>query len=467
MDIESQVMGRYFDRTSESERQYTESMRWLPGGDTRTINHYSPYPLVLERGSGCFIKDIDGNQYLDFLNNYSALIHGHAHPAVSSAIARQAERGTALGAPSAVQAGHARLISERVRSVSQVRYCNSGTEATLFAIRAARAFTGKDLIVKVDGGYHGTHDVVEVNMFVSPHGQAPVGLPDSFPPVHAPAGVPVGTADQVLVVPFNDAAAVRYLFERYEGRIAALIVEPMLAAGGGIRPHDGYLLALRELASAHGVLLIFDEVATFRLGPLQNETGVEPDLTALGKIIGGGLPIGAFGGRQDIMMQFDPSREDPLYHSGTFCGNDITLAAGIAALEHYDEQEMRRLNSLGELLLESITAAAAGEGIKGAATGIGSYGHFHWGEGTVRDARDVYARTRNLGALPTLFHLEMLNRGVFMSRRSLLCLSTPMTREHVDSFLHAFTGTLRTLRPYIAAAHPNLLVPARAAHLVQ
>ncbi|MFE0654321.1 aminotransferase class III-fold pyridoxal phosphate-dependent enzyme [Streptomyces sp. NPDC059534] len=271
-----------------------------------------------------------------------------------------------------------------------------------------------------------------------------------------PHGVPAQTASQVLVIPFNDAAATAYVLERYQHEIAALIVEPMLAAGGGIAPHDGYLHTLRELTREHGVLLIFDEVATFRLGPLQNTLGIEPDLTALGKIIGGGLPIGAFGGRQEIMMQFDPGSDNPLYHSGTFCGNDVTLAAGVAALEHYGDQEVSRLNGLGELLLKSMTAAARDEGVK--AAGMGFYGHFHWGEGPLRNAADVHSRSKNLGMLPALFHLEMLNQGVFMSRRSLFCFSTPMSIQHVDAFLEAFSGTLRMLRPYIAKTHPNLLL---------
>ncbi|MFC8277261.1 aspartate aminotransferase family protein [Streptomyces sp. NPDC057271] len=458
MGIESDIFDEYLQRTTRSQQQYQEAARWLPGGDTRTINHYSPYPVVLDRGDGCLIHDVDGNSYIDFLNNYSALIHGHAHPGVTAALERQSRRGLVMGAPSPVQAEHARMLCERVPSLSKVRYCNSGTEATLFAIRAARAFTGRNVVVKVDGGYHGTHDVVEVNMFSDLPGQPQQRLPEGFPPLRIPHGVPADTESHVLVVPFNDLDAVRYVLACFHDEIAAVIVEPMLAAGGGIAPQEGYLAGLRQLTEQHGTLLIFDEVATFRLGPMQERLGIQPDLTALGKIIGGGLPIGAFGGREDIMSLFDPTRDAPLYHSGTFCGSDAALAAGMAAMDYYGPRERDRLNGLGDTLLARLTEVTREEGIRGSAAGIGSYGHFHWGEGPLRNAADCAARAKGLGDLPALFHISMLNRGIFLSRRSLFCLSTPMSHLEVDAFTEAFCEVLRLLRPYIARQLPHLLL---------
>ncbi len=462
MDRSDSIEAEYRARTSRSAQIYERARRWLPGGDTRTINHYSPYPVVLESGSGCHVVDVDGNRYLDLLNNYSALIHGHAHPAVVAAVERRARLGTVLGGPSLVQQNHARMLCERVPSIDKVRYTNSGTEATLFALRAARAFTGRSAVVKVDGGYHGTHDLAQVNLFAGAAGVPQPALPTGFPHVNLSHGVPEAILDTVFVVPYNDLGAAEYVVRQHADRVAAVIVEPMLAAGGGIRGDLHYLSGLRELTEHHGVLLVFDEVATFRCGPLQSVLGIRPDLTALGKIIGGGFPIGAFGGREDIMEMFDPSTNDPIYHSGTFCGNDVSLAAGLAAMDHYQADAVRRLNAMGEDLLTRLSDAARDTGIKGTATGYGSYGHFHWGEGPLRNAGDVQRRHHDLGKLPELFHLDLLNQGVFISRRSLFCLSTPMTARDIDIFVDAFANTLRRLRPYIECELPHLLITSDA-----
>jgi len=450
------IIEEYRARTPESERLYREWARWLPGGDTRTSSYYTPYPVVMAGGSGCQLVDVDDNRYLDFFNNSLSLIHGHAHPAIVAALAEQASRGTALGAPSPIQAEHAEIICRRVPSIEKIRYCNSGTEATLFASRAARAFTGKEVIVKIDGGYHGTHDLAEINMFPGSDGRPADRLPIGYPRLRVPPGVPAGTLDSVIVVPFNDTESMAYVLERFHGDIAAVLMEPALYSGGAIAPLRDYLHEVRQLCTRRGVLLIFDEVATFRLGPMQVATGIEPDLTALGKIIGGGLPIGAFGGRDEIMMQFDPAGARPLFHAGTFAANEATMAAGVAALNHFGPKEVTRLNSLGESLLAGLQEAANRAAVKMTVSGLGSFGTIHWGDGPLNTAEDSHRHAQGVGDLPTLLHLELLNRGIYLSRRGTFCLSTPMTEEHVTQFLNEFSATLEKLSTYVSRNMPEL-----------
>ncbi|MEV6983650.1 aspartate aminotransferase family protein [Sphaerisporangium sp. NPDC051017] len=459
------IIDTYRARTPRSRQLLEQAKGYLPGGDTRTINHFTPHPTFMASGRGCILTDEDGNEYLDLVNNMSAIVHGHAHPALVDAAAKQFARGTALGAPGEVEAQHAQHLCSRIPALEKVRYCNSGTEATMLAIRTARAFTGRDAIVKIVGGYHGMHNDVQVNMFTSmtgPH-HAQEGLPDTFPKATLARGVPHSTLRDVFLLPYNDLEAAEYLFERHGRRIAAIIVEPMLGAAGCIPATAAYLRGLRRLTAEQGALLIFDECATFRVGPLQLSYGVSPDLMSLSKIIGGGLPLGAFGGRDDIMAQFDPTRPDPLYHASAFGGNGLSLTVGLAALETYGPDEVARLNATGEALKTELTDAARAAGLKLDITGIGSLIHLHWGEGPIANANDARDRWTSVADLPELLHLALLNRGVFVSRRGVLCLSLPMTREDLRYFVTAWREALTELKPYIARELPHLLRDTAAA----
>ncbi|MCO6009886.1 aspartate aminotransferase family protein [Actinoallomurus purpureus] len=464
-DAARHVLDRYVSRTPTSSKLHEEAKKWLPGGDTRTINHFSPYPVFMSHGAGCVLTDVDGNEYLDFCNNMSAIVHGHAHPVLVQAAAEQISLGTALGTVAEVQVRHAEAVCRRVPSVESVRYCNSGTEATMMALRAARAFTGRDVIVKIDGGYHGLHDDAEINMFtgMTEPRYPQAGLPESFPLAQPARGVPVGRTRDVLLLPYNDLAAAEELLDRRGQDIAALIVEPMMGAAGCIPGDVDYLRGLRRLTADRGVLLIFDECATFRMGPLQARYGITPDLTSLSKIIGGGLPLGAFGGRADIMAQFDPTRPNPVYHAGAFAGNNLSLAVGLAALDTYGADEVTRLNAMGERLIRDIPVAAREAGVMMQVTGVGSLANLHWGDGPIRSPQDVAARAAGLGDLPELLHLELMNRGVYVSRRGLFALSTPMTDEHLDTFVTAVRDALTQLRPHVAEQAPHLLHEAPAA----
>ena len=450
--ISQRILDTYKEKTPGSMAHQQIAGRYMPGGDTRSATYFSPYPVYMEKGRGCRLYDADGNEYLDMLGNYTSLIHGHAQPAIVEAIREQAVNGTVFGAAGAVQYRHAEHLCSRIPGMDMIRYCNSGTEATLFVIRAARAFTGRDGIIKIDGGYHGGHDLAEVSIFADIESDGP-------PSASIHAGIPASVLQDVLVVPFNDLTAAAAALQTDAGRIAAIIVEPVLGAGGVIPPQQGYLAGLRELADRFKVLLIFDEVITFRLstGGMQELTGVMPDLTSLGKIIGGGLPAGAFGGRADIMALFDPAHPQAITHSGTFNAANMVMSAGLSALNALDQPAIDRINSLGEQLKSGFQNAFKEAGIRGQVTGIGSLNQVHWCGDPPQNARDAGRAMADAGQLPGLLHLELINRGIYSAKRGMFIISTPMSEVEIEKTVAAFAGALDMLKPYIAARHPQLV----------
>ena len=450
---ERSILDRYHQKAQGSLLRHLKAKNNFPGGDTRSATYFNPFPLYMEKGKGSRLTDCDGNVYLDLLNNYSSLIHGHAQGDVLLQAQQQLKRGSVFGAPSEERIWHASHLSQRIPSLEWLRYCNSGTEATMFALRTARAFTGRDKIIKVDGGYHGTHDFVEVSVHAA------------FEKAEVTAsrlnsrGVPACVLQNVLVAPFNNLAAMASVMAENEGQIAAIIVEPMLGAGGVVPAADNYLRGLRELADKYGALLIFDEVITFRLssGGMQETENVKPDLTALGKIIGGGFAVGAFGGRREIMEVFNPENSDSISHSGTFNGNHVTMAAGLVTLELYDSAAVTLLNKMGERMRNGFSGAFTSNGIKAQVTGIGSVIGVHWTDEIIVNGGDVVRGAKKSGNLSLLLHLELLNQGIFSSSRGMYILSTPMAEEDVDSAVDTFERTLKQLIPCVAKKAPHLL----------
>lgn len=450
--VKQEVLKRYFERTVKTREHLETAKKYLPGGDTRAAGYYGPYPVFMEKGKGCRVTDCDGNEYIDLVNNFTSLIHGHAHPRLIEAARAQSEKGTAFAAPSIIQYQHARHLCDRIPSLDLVRYCNSGTEATLFAMRAARAFTGKDGFVKMDGGYHGVHDFVEANTIAD-------FMATGLPSVRLERGVPRRVAEDLYVTPFNDLEATESILREHHERIAGIIMEPMLGSGGLIQPQTGYLRGMRELADRYGVLLVFDEIITFRLsrGGLQEIEGVRPDLTALGKLIGGGYPVGAFGGRGEIMARFDPNHPESVAHSGTFGGNNNTLAAGLVAMEMYDQQEVDRVNRLGDRLRSGFQSAMDRVGIRGRAGGYGSLVGTIWTGRELRNAKDVVLGFLESGDLSAVLHWEMLNRGVFFASRGMWVISTPMDEAVIDRVIAEFEAALDLIKPYAAEIEPELV----------
>ncbi len=385
-----------------------------------------PYPLFVADGDGCWLTDADGRRYLDTLYNFTSLLHGHAFPPLVEAIAAQARRGTVHGTANALQVELAEVLCRRVPSVERLRFCNSGTEATLGALRAAKAFTGKPGVLKMAGGYHGSHD------------QAAVAA--SAPYDRLPPGLSPGAAGEVVVGGFNDLDRTATLIQRHRDHLAAVIVEPMLGSGATVAT-PAFLAGLRAVTAECDVLLVFDEVITFRLGVggLQGAFGITPDLTSFGKIIGGGLPVGAFGGRADVMNAYDPSRPGAIAHSGTYNGNAATMAAGLVALEHFDDVAVTALNAAGDALRARLNATIAATGVEAVVTGYGSLMQLHLTAPAV--ATPEAARAANT-RLVKLMHLALANRGVFSSTRQLYVVPTVMTPGDLDAFVDAFADAL-------------------------
>jgi glutamate-1-semialdehyde 2,1-aminomutase len=377
--------------------------RLFPGGvnsPVRAFRSVARPPLVLERGEGAYVWDADGRRYLDLIGSWGASIVGHAHPAVVDAIRRAAANGLALGATHPLEVELGRLITERMPSMERLRFTSSGTEAVMSALRVARAATGRDLIVKFAGAYHGHSDALLAD---AGSGLATHGIPAS-------AGVPDGVAALTIVLPWNDEAAVTAAFEANPGRIAAILAEPVIANAGIILPQPGFLERLRESASADGALLVFDEVITaFRLarGGAQERFGVRPDLTTLGKIIGGGMPIGAYGGRADLMDLVAPS--GPVYQAGTLSGHPLSMAAGIATLGLLNGDAYARLERAGEALETRLRSAAAGHRL--AVSRAGSLLTLFFRDQAPRDGAEAMRSDRDAFAA---FFGRMLDAGILL-----------------------------------------------------
>lgn len=434
--LEARELATYQHRTPQSRALFDRARQVLPGGDTRTGTFHAPYPLFIARGEGCHLWDADGHQYLDVLNNFTSLVHGHAHGAVTRAIADQAGKGTVHGTANALQVTLAEALCRRVPSVERVRFCNSGTEATLGALRAAKAFTGRARILKMAGCYHGSHDQVAVAVS-APYDQVPPGLSP-------------GAVGEVIVGGFNDLDRTAALVRAHAHELAAVIVEPM--TGTGALPADrAYLAGLREVTAECGVLLVFDEVITFRLAPggLQEVHGIRPDLTAFGKIIGGGLPVGAFGGRADVMATYDPSRPGTIAHSGTYNGNATTMAAGLATLRLFDGAAVGRLNASGDAVRARLQAAADKHGVDVTVTGYGSLMQLHFASGPIRTPEEA---GRSDQRIVRLLHLLLLNRGVFSATRQTYVLSTVMHQAALDVFVDRVTDALGEIAKALKAA---------------
>jgi glutamate-1-semialdehyde 2,1-aminomutase len=450
-DLDRQLSTTYARRTPGSRLLHERAQRVMPGGDTRTGTFYLPYPTYMDRGEGSELVDVDGNRYVDFLGNYTSLIHGHAHPRIAAAIAEQASLGTALGYPSEHQIALAELLTARIPALEQLRFCNSGTEAVMNAIRAARAFTGRRMIVKIEGGYNGAYDVAQVS--VSPGTQAPAwpsGLPEG-------PGVSPGILGEVLVAPYNDLETLHWILDRYGRDVAAVLVEPVVTVAGMLIPEAGYLDGVVNAAHAAGALAIFDEIVTFRLGTggVQGIADLAPDLTTLAKIMGGGLPIGAFGGRAEVMAIFDPRRPGGISHSGTFNGNHATMVAGRVAMELYDAAAVDRLNALGERMRRGLQREINQRDVLAWVQGAGSLAHIHYCAGPVRNYRDSLRSPKHCSRLT---HLGLLVRGYLVAGRGMMALNTAMTEADVDGFCAAFGEVLDLGRD----VYPKVGLPALA-----
>lgn len=442
----------YADARPNSRRLHTEACKYMPGGDTRTATFFLPFPNFIKYGDGAYMYDEDGFKLLDFQNNYTSLIHGHAHPETVEAVREQIAKGSAYTAPFEKQIELSAILTQRFPSVDMIRYTNSGTEANMHALRIARAYTGKAKIIKTEGGYHGTTDVFEAS--VDPNIKK-AGTLDQIKVIPESRGVSENALKDVLVVPFNDIERTRKMIEEHYRETACIIIEPIMGSAGQITPDLEYLKFLREITAQYHIVLIFDEVVTGRLslGGAQKFYGVTPDLTTMGKIIGGGTPVGAFGGKQEIMQMYDP-REKKMYHSGTFNGNAVTMAAGLATMKAYNQEAVDYVNGLGTLFKEGVLKIYDKLGLNMRISGAGSIYNILFTDKEVKNYRDVASAHEELNKV---LYMSLLTKGIFDAERGMFCMSTAMTKEDIRFGLDTLETSLREMLPAIAEEAQELI----------
>ncbi|MGA9098184.1 MAG: glutamate-1-semialdehyde 2,1-aminomutase [Methanotrichaceae archaeon] len=421
-------------RFDASSKLFHRAERLLPGGVSSPVRAIKPYPFYTARAEGPYLFDADGNKLIDYCLAYGPMILGHRHPAIIKAVTDQLQRGWLYGTPSEPEIKLAERITDLYPSIEMLRFVSTGTEATMAAIRVARGCTGRDKIIKIEGGFHGAHDSVLIK---AGSGATTLGIPDS-------KGVPADTAKNTLQVPYNDVEAFEKVLKQFSSEIAALIIEPVLGNIGPVLPKEGYLKAVRELTREHDVLLIFDEVITgFRLslGGAQKYYGITPDLTTLGKIIGGGFPIGIFGGRKELIEQVAPN--GPVYQAGTFNGSPVSLAAGMATLDVLEnEKTLERLNATGDMMRKALKEIVEDLKLDYSVVGIASMFKVFFG---AEPHNYIEALRCDKTGYLAFFH-KMLESGVFLtpSQFETDFISAAHNSEVIEATLEAFKSNLKS-----------------------
>ncbi|MBM7664440.1 glutamate-1-semialdehyde 2,1-aminomutase [Solibacillus kalamii] len=422
----------------KSKAAFTEAVDLMPGGVNSPVRAFKSVnldPIFMDSGKGAVIKDIDGNEYIDYVLSWGPLILGHAHPDVVSAIQDQAAKGASFGAPTVSENKLAKLVMDRLPSMEMIRFVSSGTEATMSALRLARGFTGRDKILKFEGSYHGHGDSLLIK---AGSGVATLGLPDS-------PGVPADIAKNTLTVAYNDLESAKLVFEKFGAELAAVILEPVAGNMGVVPPQPGFLEGLRKLTEENGTVLIFDEVMTgFRVdfGCAQEYYGITPDLTCLGKVIGGGLPVGAFGGKREIMEKIAPA--GPIYQAGTLSGNPLAMTAGYETLSRLNKDSYEYFRKLGDQLEEGFRAAATKYNIPHTVNRAGSMIGFFFTNEDVIDFES--AKSSDLELFAEYFKL-MAEEGIFLppSQFEGLFISTAHTEEQIAKTVQAFHNVFEKL----------------------
>ncbi|MBL4831238.1 MAG: aspartate aminotransferase family protein [Aliivibrio sp.] len=430
MVVQTQIEGCDMLAKSKSLQLFERAQQVLPGGVSRNTIFKLPHPDYAVKGEGCYITDIDGVKRLDFANNMASLIHGHAQPEITQAIIEQVQKGTAFTMATEVEIEYAELLCSRVPGFEKIRFVNSGTEAVMAMLKAARAFTGRSKIAKVEGAYHGAYDYAEVSQTASPANWGEESMPASVP---VAAGTPKGALNDVIVIPYNDTEKSLAILDEHRDEIAGILLDPVSHRVGMVPADDEFVEALYQWTRENNALLLFDEVITFRVGfgGAQERYNVAPDLTALGKMIGGGFPVGAFAGRSDVMQVLDPLQPKVLLpHSGTFSANPVTMTAGLTAMRLFDKAAIEKLNDLGEFARQQINRVIEKVGIKASVTGSGSMFRVHLKECAPTNYRETYPTNDETVGMKILLN-HLFSHEIIMINTCSAMLSTAMAERDV------------------------------------
>ncbi len=431
--------------TSRSEQLYDRALQVMPGGCSRNTVLRKPHPFYVDHGSGCYVTDIEGSKRIDFANNMASLIHGHAHPEIVSAVTQQLRRGTAFTMATEQEVLYAEDMVSRGATFESIRFVNSGTEAVMSCLKAARAYTGRPKIAKVEGAYHGLYDFAEVSQTSNPNNWGRADRPASTPVSH---GTPKSALDDVVVIPFNDAAQSIEILEKHVDSLACVLLDLVPHRIGLISAQEEYVKALRQWTKRNGILLVCDEVITFRCGyeGAQQQLAVEPDLTAMGKMIGGGFPVGAIAGSRDVMSVMDPLKKPVLFpHSGTFSANPITMTAGRTAMRLFDRSAVAELNALGKKARSQLEEAISLAGISACVTGSGSMFRILMKPEPPTDYRSAYARDEEVAALQKFLDYVTAN-GILLIGTGTGMLSTAMGQAEIDRLCEVSLAGFRHLK---------------------
>lgn len=431
-------------QTTRSQELYERALRVLPGGVSRNTVLHRPHPFYAVEGAGCWVSDIEGARRIDFANNMCSLIHGHARREVVEAITDQLHRGTAFTFATEIEVEYAEFMCARTPGFEKIRFVNSGTEAVMSCLKAARAFTGRAKIAKAEGAYHGLYDYAEVSQTSNPTNWGEAEHPNSNP---VSKGTPQGVMDDVVVIPFNDPETAINILDQHRGEIAAVLVDPMPHRVGFIPATTAFVDALRTWTRHDGAVLVFDEVVTYRsaYSGAQAWYSDAPDLTALGKMIGGGLPVGAIAGRADVMEVLNPLAEKVAFpHSGTFSANPLVMAAGLTAMRLFDTDAVDRLNALGERARRQVAEAIRLSGFPASVTGAGSLMRIHFCEEAPTTYREAWVNPERQRLAKALLDHAFAS-GVMLINTCSAALSTAMTEAEIDRLSEAMLSGFRKL----------------------
>ncbi|MBS3807500.1 MAG: aspartate aminotransferase family protein [Bacteroidales bacterium] len=434
---------------TRSQELYEEARDLIPGGVSRNTVFHRPYPHYVKEASGCYVTDVEGVERIDFANNMASLIHGHAFSPIVEGVTDQINKGTAFTIATEAELAFARLLCDRAPRFEKIRFVNSGTEAVMAMIKACRAYTGRPKIAKAEGAYHGTYDFAEVSQKANPNNWGDINQPNSVP---VAMGTPQNVLDDVVIFPYNDIERTLAILNQHADEIACVLIDPVPHRVGLVQGTNEFVEALYKWTRENGALLVFDEVVTFRVtySGAQEKYNVKPDLTALGKIIGGGFPIGAFTGRSDVMNILDPGAKNWLFpHSGTFSANPVSMVAGRIAMEHYDREAIDQINALTQKANDQISEAIRIAGVPVSITGAGSMFRLHLRAEPPTSYREAY-QTKEAASLITKMLDYLFYEEKLMMINTLACMfSTVMSQKEVDVLSHAMLNMFRQFKPEI------------------